>query len=346
MDLVTLATFQAPTGEVALTEYRRLARELESGLTGDEELLALHTEQRRIVEGILGQMVLGAERARVSMVRLRELSSASELLMHAPAEAAFAADFDRVVLSRVEDGHLVATSMHVVSDPDRNGSGLQAIQERRVRFEFPLVEGEVMRLRRPRLLQRNPDDSEGRYAFAEAIGCTAYVAAPMTLEGKVVGFLHGDRDRSRRRLTDVDRDALGMFAVAFAAVYERALLRHRLLVQRQAMREVAMWADARTSELTDWPLTLTPDATEHTAEELIAERTTSTNALADLLTRRERDVLELMVKGETNATIARALFVTEGTVKFHVKNILRKLRVANRSEAVSRYLRTTLPHSA
>ena len=49
-----------------------------------------------------------------------------------------------------------------------------------------------------------------------------------------------------------------------------------------------------------------------------------------------------MVKGETNADIARALVVSEGTVKFHVKNILRKLHASNRAEATSRYLRLSL----
>jgi DNA-binding NarL/FixJ family response regulator len=36
------------------------------------------------------------------------------------------------------------------------------------------------------------------------------------------------------------------------------------------------------------------------------------------------------------------LVVSEGTVKFHVKNILRKLHASNRAEATSRYLRLTL----
>jgi DNA-binding NarL/FixJ family response regulator len=49
-----------------------------------------------------------------------------------------------------------------------------------------------------------------------------------------------------------------------------------------------------------------------------------------------------MVKGETNAGIARDLVVTQGTVKFHVKNILRKLHASNRAEATSRYMRITL----
>ena len=58
-----------------------------------------------------------------------------------------------------------------------------------------------------------------------------------------------------------------------------------------------------------------------------------------LLTRRELDVLRLLAEGATNRTIADALVISETTVKFHVNSILRKLHVANRAEAVSRYLR-------
>ena len=46
-----------------------------------------------------------------------------------------------------------------------------------------------------------------------------------------------------------------------------------------------------------------------------------------------------MARGDSNKAIALELVVSEGTVKFHVKNILRKLRAANRVEAASRYLR-------
>jgi DNA-binding NarL/FixJ family response regulator len=56
----------------------------------------------------------------------------------------------------------------------------------------------------------------------------------------------------------------------------------------------------------------------------------------DLLTRRELEVLEMVADGRTNAAIASRLVITEGTVKQHVKHILRKLRVQNRAEAVSR----------
>jgi DNA-binding NarL/FixJ family response regulator len=58
-----------------------------------------------------------------------------------------------------------------------------------------------------------------------------------------------------------------------------------------------------------------------------------------LLTRRELDVLRLMADGQTNKSIADSLVISDGTVKFHVNSILRKLHAANRAEAVSRYLR-------
>jgi DNA-binding NarL/FixJ family response regulator len=57
----------------------------------------------------------------------------------------------------------------------------------------------------------------------------------------------------------------------------------------------------------------------------------------EMLTRREREVLAMLAEGETNARIATRLVVTEDTVKTHVKHILRKLAVHNRSQAVSRY---------
>ena len=47
-----------------------------------------------------------------------------------------------------------------------------------------------------------------------------------------------------------------------------------------------------------------------------------------------------MATGMTNQAIADELVVTTGTVKAHVKHILRKMHAANRSEAVSLYMRS------
>jgi len=51
------------------------------------------------------------------------------------------------------------------------------------------------------------------------------------------------------------------------------------------------------------------------------------------LTSRELEILRLVASGSTNSEVARKLWVTEQTVKFHLRNIYRKLDVANRTQA-------------
>jgi DNA-binding NarL/FixJ family response regulator len=57
------------------------------------------------------------------------------------------------------------------------------------------------------------------------------------------------------------------------------------------------------------------------------------------LTQREKEVLELIVAGCDNAEIAKRLYLTVGTVKTHVRGILSKLCVADRTQAAVRALR-------
>ena len=61
-------------------------------------------------------------------------------------------------------------------------------------------------------------------------------------------------------------------------------------------------------------------------------------AIDALLTEREREVLQMMAAGLTNSAIAERLVIREGTVKSHVKHILRKIGAVNRAEAIARYL--------
>jgi DNA-binding NarL/FixJ family response regulator len=68
----------------------------------------------------------------------------------------------------------------------------------------------------------------------------------------------------------------------------------------------------------------------------------ATPETADALTEREQDVLRLVSDGRTNREIADALILSENTIKYHLKNILAKLHLRNRSEAVAYALRSGL----
>jgi len=61
-----------------------------------------------------------------------------------------------------------------------------------------------------------------------------------------------------------------------------------------------------------------------------------------LLTPREIDVLNAVASGLTNKEIARALEISQHTVKFHLESLMRKLEVSSRAEAVSKSMRLRL----
>ncbi|AEJ43866.1 transcriptional regulator, LuxR family [Alicyclobacillus acidocaldarius subsp. acidocaldarius Tc-4-1] len=58
-----------------------------------------------------------------------------------------------------------------------------------------------------------------------------------------------------------------------------------------------------------------------------------------LLTNREREVFELLVQDKTTKEIASQLFVSEKTVRNHISNVMKKLNVKGRSQAVVELVR-------
>jgi DNA-binding CsgD family transcriptional regulator len=276
-------------------------------------------------------------RVRAALRRLEAIGPVSELIEHGAVDAAEAADLDRLLLSRVEDGAMVAEALHVTEGDDDVAALVAELRAAPPRLVYPLVECELLRRRQARLIADLDGEHPARHAFLDSMGWQRYVAAPVVVNGHVIGFLHGDRGPGRPPLTDVDVEALEDFAAGFALLLERAVLRRRLRDQHREIKRIGSWAEARAGELSNGLIELAIDreaegeAPAPAADELVAT-----------LTARERDVLELMAAGKTNGEIARALVVTEGTVKFHVKNVLRKLQASNRADATSRYLRLTL----
>jgi DNA-binding NarL/FixJ family response regulator len=113
-----------------------------------------------------------------------------------------------------------------------------------------------------------------------------------------------------RKLDVLDRDLLWTFATGLADLIDRAAGRG-LRGSSELAPELEPVEDMPAAAPTSGPLSL--------------------------LTSREHDVLALLAEGASNASIAGRLVISEATVKSHVRHILRKLRAANRTEAVIRY---------
>ena len=76
-------------------------------------------------------------------------------------------------------------------------------------------------------------------------------------------------------------------------------------------------------------------ATKLLGELKVEAEASDQDELASVLTPREAEVLALVSKGASNKEIANALFVSENTVKTHMRNIMDKLHLANRSQAAA-----------
>ncbi len=75
---------------------------------------------------------------------------------------------------------------------------------------------------------------------------------------------------------------------------------------------------------------------EVTARVLQAVRRSQADRNRGLLSEREVEVLKCLARGQTTAQIAGVLFISENTVKTHIRHILEKMEVNNRAEAVAR----------
>jgi DNA-binding CsgD family transcriptional regulator len=276
--------------------------------------------------------------AREGLERLRAVDDADELLRRAADEACRCTGLDRCIVARVDGGDWVLAHAHFQDDPAGAQAYVGRLRRDRVSLERSPLESEMIRRRAAVLLDK---DAAGRSIVAARDApapLAAHVASPVVVGDRVVAFLYaGGSDHG---VDALDRDALRWFADGVAELYERAVLTGRLRAQRDHVRQMASSATAVMTELCEADIELRISTNDDSA---IASSATTVfvapeRRLESLLTRRELEVLALMAAGESNSGVAGRLVIAEGTVKSHVKHILRKLRAANRAEAVARYL--------
>jgi DNA-binding CsgD family transcriptional regulator len=283
-------------------------------------------------------------RVQSTIAQLREITSPSAMLARAPGALCECSPLDRAILSMVRGGRLVAEAAHLTEDPAGAQRILESLRANPLRLDRSLIETELLRRRRATIVVDAQVQDRGGDAMAELMGWRSYAAAPLVIGSHVIGVIHADRGRESP-LDVLDRDVMWEFVSGLAQAYESASLRRTLRHEREQMRQFLDWVGARSGELADAPVTLATgrpgslSPAERPDHDAPAEGRDDRVVFEGLLTRRELDVLRLLAEGSTNKAIADALVISPGTVKFHVNSILRKLRVANRAEAVSQYLR-------
>ncbi len=77
---------------------------------------------------------------------------------------------------------------------------------------------------------------------------------------------------------------------------------------------------------------LHPNIARKLMEQVAAQAGPKVEGPAEELTERERDVVRLVAKGQSNQAIAQELFISEKTVKTHISNILSKLNLQDRTQ--------------
>ena len=277
---------------------------------------------------------------RESLATLGDIDSVDRLIT-AGAEAVCRLGFDRSVVSRVESNTWLTEQVYLEDDSEWAAEILAAAQANPVSLRSGLPEDEARRRRKPILVTRVQERETVHQALKEASNARSYVCAPIMVGPRLMGFVHGDRYFHRGDVTDFDAEVIGLFAQGFGFALERAMLTEQLRQLRANVRHVGAGLQAFADE--DSLVSRAPLAPPRPAATGVSwqpppvlQINGATSADADL-TRREIDVFQLMAQGETNQRIARRLSISKGTVKSHVKHILRKLSAANRAEAVARW---------
>jgi LuxR family transcriptional regulator, regulator of acetate metabolism len=303
-------------------------------------LLDLKETHGRLREARLAQRVAAFASVQDALGRLHGISSVSQLIDRIPEEAC-RLGFDRAMISRVHGSLWVPEAAHVEGDPGWAREILRVGRDEAQLLNHMILETEMVRRRGPLLVPDAQTDPRVHAALAAETLSRSYVAAPIMPEGRVIGFLHADCYLRRRHVDEFCRDVLWMFAQGVGHAFERTVLSERLHALRATVGRMTFDITKVTDELVDAEVEVARTDRENVAEAPSdATMFAADHSPADAaLTRREIDVLRLMATGETNAGIAARLIISEGTVKSHVKHILRKLGAANRAEAVCRYLR-------
>ncbi|MGY4710547.1 LuxR C-terminal-related transcriptional regulator [Mycolicibacterium sp. CBM1] len=310
----------------------------ETTLTALEAVLDLSLLERQLIEDNARRRVLALLRVQEGLSKLRGIDEVATIVDRAPRELVESCGFDRAVLFRVHEGRMVMESAYFGADTDGAEKMVAFAQSVSPPLDHMLLETQMIRRHAPEIVRDARNDPRVNRPIIDFSLTRSYVAAPVMPTGRVIGFLHADRLYSGRTVDEIDRDTVWAFAEGFGYAFERTVLMERMRRQHAEVRTALATAEQAAQALQDADLELrkVEPPERSPASRRLAE---VESRVHDMLTRREAEVLRLMAEGRTNQQIADELVITPGTVKSHVKRVLRKLHASNRAEAASIYAR-------
>jgi DNA-binding CsgD family transcriptional regulator len=311
------------SGFAAFVDLLAEIRECEIDMRND-----LATQSGSVMDGV--RRALGG---------LRNAQTVTELIHRAP-EAAARLGFDRVLLSKIQDQAWVPDTVFADCDPRCVQEFLEIGRRHPRTLDGSLVETQIVRRRKAWLVADVAKRSDLHWKLITASRTLSYVAAPITVGDEVAGLLHADRYLHSQPVGVRDREMLWLFCEGLSNICSQVAITGYLNSLRDELDR--LFASLSQDSLDVWASSAIT-CSAHALPSRVADphHLFSRNAVERSLTRREMEVLLLVSEGLTNAQIARRLFIGEGTVKSHVKAILRKLHASHRAEAVSIWLSET-----
>ncbi|MFI7167154.1 LuxR C-terminal-related transcriptional regulator [Rhodococcus erythropolis] len=233
------------------------------------------------------------------IANVRSARTVDDLVSAIPVETT-GLGYERSMFSWISDERWVPQSSHTMSGPRESQEMLAAGGPPYARIR-ELNEVDLVRKRQAILVVDGGSNGRMHPTITPISRSVTYIAAPVVARERVMGMLHADRNIDTGLTDEFDRDLLNLFCQNIGIALDRVLDHDDSTVGALPAGSDAHWIEA--------------------------------------LTERERDVLRLLANGLTNAQIGARLYISEETTKTHVKKLLRKMGVSNRSQAGAKYHR-------
>ena len=208
-----------------------------------ELLVDLHALAREIERVRAGVLLASLDDVRAALRRLRDLESTRRMLDLVTSEVLRTCGLERCIVFRADKGEIRPESVDF-GDAEWSEEFLSYGRRTPATIDHRDADAEVYRRRRTIMRADAIGDAHGMLSIARAANAAAYLAAPIQVDGAVIGTLHADCYWSDREIDTADRDTLSVFADGFGYALERTWLLERTNAQTELARTALANADA------------------------------------------------------------------------------------------------------